>query len=226
MTTFEFSSRIDLGARLKGRGHLGPWDGVNIKNEPMLFNCDARAAMEKGGPITRDFLSSLDESIVRREGLVIDSRVHMLMKGWYPCIPGWHHDDVARTREDGQPDYKSAPITWHAMAIVSSVEGLCPTEFAIGDVALREVPLGGVVYKEWDRIVENLCKGGDLARWTVPEARVVVFDSCSFHRGVSATRDGWRFFIRASWRTTRVPTNEVRRQANVYVPIDRINEGW
>lgn len=33
-----------------------------------------------------------------------DIKVHMLMPGQYPCIPGWHHDMVPRD-ESGRQDY-------------------------------------------------------------------------------------------------------------------------
>lgn len=80
------------------------WPTEIVKNEPMLFSCDLDATRELGGPITRAWLDAIltDASI---GPYIIDTRVHMLMPGFWPCIPGWHHDDVPREREDGQPDY-------------------------------------------------------------------------------------------------------------------------
>jgi hypothetical protein len=67
----------------------------DIKNEPMFFNCDLDFAWDNGGNITRSFISNLPYDW-QDEGIVFDSRVHMLMPGWYPAIPGFHHDDVPR----------------------------------------------------------------------------------------------------------------------------------
>ena len=108
-----------------------------IKNEPMLFNCSADAAWELGGPITRAFLESLGS----HQAVVIDTRSHMLMQGWWPCIPGWHHDDVPRSRSDGQPNYETPEYhSMHAMALING--DMCPTQFAVGVCELPEVPLG------------------------------------------------------------------------------------
>ncbi len=61
----------------------------DLKSEPMLFRATREFARFVGGPLTKAFLNALDW-----EDCLIDSRVHMLMPGMYPCIPGWHHDDV------------------------------------------------------------------------------------------------------------------------------------
>ena len=63
------------------------WDTDTVKNEPMLFNCSGEAAYELGGPITRAFLDRLPEDW-RESKFVVDSRVHMLMKGWYLSLVG------------------------------------------------------------------------------------------------------------------------------------------
>ena len=77
-----------------------------IKNEPMFFNCDLAYAFKHGGEITKTFIAGLPEDWISYNP-VLDSRVHMLMKNWYPCIPGYHHDDVPRSTSTGQPNYLS-----------------------------------------------------------------------------------------------------------------------
>lgn len=58
-----------------------------IKNEPMFFNCSLEFAYNNGGPITRSFIMNLPDDW-NTDQVVFDSRVHMLMPGWYPAIPG------------------------------------------------------------------------------------------------------------------------------------------
>ena len=59
-------------------------DNAAIKNEPMFFSSDLHYAYSKGGPITRSFIEALPDAW---EHAVFDSRVHMLMPGWFPSIP-------------------------------------------------------------------------------------------------------------------------------------------
>lgn len=212
MTSFRFNSRYSLGAALPD------FDEMTVKNEPMLFNCDYAAARELGGPITHAFLDALGS-----EPVVIDTRVHMLMKGWFPCIPGWHHDDIPRSRSDGQPNYVSPEYrARHAMALING--DICATEFAVGECELPDVPIGGVIYREWHPMIDNLCDNGVLERQSAPSNRVIDFDDESIHQGVRAVRDGWRWFGRVSWDTGRVPTNELRRQVQCY--LDKTMDGW
>lgn len=209
----KFNSQIILGASLP------QFSNEQIKNEPMLFNCSIVAAHALGGPITRAFIDAgnfLPDA-------VIDTRSHMLMPGWYPCIPGWHHDDVPRSRSDGQPNYETPEYhTGHAMALING--GICPTQFAIGECSLPDVPLGDVIYKRWHPLVEQLCQHHMLHRVDAPSNQIVWFDWQSFHQGVAAKRGGWRWFGRASFGTHRKPTNEIRRQVQVYLEFPM--EGW
>lgn len=195
-----------------------------VKNEPMLFSCDIATARRKGGPITKSFLHALSQTPWGRDkGVVVDSRVHMLMPGWWPCIPGWHHDDVPRSRADGQPNYDTPEYkAEHVMAIVGDAE--CRTEFAVGTADLPDVPHGKVIYGEWHPYVDALVDAGMLHAWKPPKNRLVFFDWLSLHQGTQALTGGWRWFIRASRNTARKPTNELRRQVQVY--LARPMGGW
>ncbi len=201
-----------------------------IKNEPMLFSAGWAFASEYGGPITREFLAMLMEDDVwytKRipfDSIVIDSRVHMLMPGWYPCIPGWHHDDVARTRKDGQPNYKDMPYkSEHASAIIGDVS---VTEFLFGKFNLTIPKLGATIYKDWnDTINKKLKRGIDhISRVPIETNKIIYFDWATFHRGMPATHSGWRMFIRASWNTKRPILNEIRKQSQVY--MSALEAGW
>jgi hypothetical protein len=63
------------------------WTDEQIKNEPMLFNCSLDGALALGGDITKEFIKSLYKTEAGKKifdgDVVIDSRSHMLMSGWY-----------------------------------------------------------------------------------------------------------------------------------------------
>lgn len=207
--------------------HKGPlvFDADVIKNEPMFFSADARYAFAHGGPITSVFLDAvLRKCGARPEDVIIDTRSHMLMPGWYPCIPGWHLDDVPRTRLDGQPDHANpAYRARHYMAIFGDASR---TEFAQGKIELEDVPEGSgkIVYGEWHRDIEALVENGAVQVEAVREGHLIAFDWQDFHRGAPATKDGWRWFGRATVGSKRKVTNEIRKQVQVYMPAP--NAGW
>ncbi len=207
-----------------------------IKNEPMLFNCSMDGAYHLGGDITKAFIARLPEDW-RTVPLVIDSRVHMLMPGWYPCIPGWHHDDVPRTRSDGQPNYDEGQNrSEHIMLLING--DICPTEFALGVEDFKEPKLGRTIYSDWHQEIEAR---DDVMNWphipltrvSAPSGRLIRFNDRTWHRGTAAVANGWRFFIRASRYYdpdgNTIPrgnprTNEVRKQVQVY--MEAPNAGW
>lgn len=217
MTIYEFDSKVTLGR------YLPAFSGSDVRAEPMLFNCDAAFAYEHGGPITRAFLNALVDG---EDGvpLVVDSRVHMLMPGWFPAIPGWHHDDVPRSRADGQPDYDAlAYHSRHCMALVSG--DVAPTEFIVGKQRLPRIEGGdGPVYKHWHDMTEQQVAARSVKVVQAPSNQMIFFDWQSMHRAVPAVKNGWRWFARASWQTERKPTNEIRSQVQVYLPAP--TEGW
>ena len=200
------------------------WSQTQIKNEPMLFNCDRSAAYELGGPITRAFLDGLPEDWQAPNPLIIDSRVHMLMKGWYPCIPGYHHDDVPRSTESGQPNYVNPEyLSEHLLGLVNG--DICPTQFALGEIEL-DIPDQGIIYKQWHPKIVEAVETGQLESYSAGSGVYLQFDCETFHQGVAANKPGWRWFIRVSRNTDRVksPTNELRRQVQVY--LEHPMEGW
>lgn len=192
-----------------------------IKNEPMFFNASSEHAYHNGGPITKSFIAAA--SLHGWSGAVFDSRVHMLMPGWFPCVPGFHHDDVARGK-NGQPDYENMPYkSEHLMGLVNG--DICPTVFALGVHSLSKID-DGIVYKAWHNEVEHQIEQNILRRWEAPSGRLVAFDWQSMHSGQRAKKGGWRWFGRLSRRTDRLMgiTNEIRRQVQVYLEFPM--EGW
>jgi hypothetical protein len=215
--------RIKFHSDFYPRGVLSTYTQDQVKQEPMLFSADVRFALEHGGLITREFISRLPGDWYK--DYIIDSRVHMLMPGWYPCIPGWHLDDVPRTRPDGQPDH--AHPAYKASNIMAIVGDASITEFIKGNLELEDVGFNqGAVYGTWNaeinkRLAEQNCQ---ISIRKVPELTLIDFKFGAFHRGVPATKNGWRFFIRANYNTARKVMNEVRQQTQVYLPVPE--SGW
>lgn len=204
----------------------------SIKKEPMFFNCDFQYAYENGGEITKSFLDSLPDDW-KNQPLVFDSRVHMLMPGWYPAIPGWHHDDVPRKEipigqhfiTGGQPDYDNPKYkAEHILGLVNAA--VCPTEFALGDCLMQAVKEGDTVYKQWHEEVEHLLEHGILEKHQCDDRTLYYFDWQAFHTGTKAVSNGWRWFGRVSRNTDRVNTvtNEIRVNCQIYLEFPM--EGW
>lgn len=212
------NSQITIGASL-----LCEANETTIKSEPMFHRADFNFCYEYGGPLTREFISSL-KCYGWSDGL-IDSRVHMSpFPGVYLCIPGWHHDDVPREREDGQPNYINPSYkSEHAMCIWGDV---APTEFALGRAEFEIPPVGEKIYKVWSPIVHKMCEDGRLNRVSVPERQIIFFDWQSWHRGTPTIKKGFRFFIRATRKSNLKARNEIRHNANIYLPENMIEEGW
>lgn len=221
MEKIVIDSRVSLGNKV-----YVEFTQDQIKNEPMLFSCDLNHAIKLGGALTKAFLDNLDKEFLADPTFIIDSRVHMLMPGWWPCIPGYHHDDVLRTRDDGQPFYERIrdigyALSRHAMIIIGDSSR---TQFALGQEEFPIIPKGGIVYKEWHPLVERMVGDGRLISYMAEPDRVIYFDWQTWHQGTVATKNGWRFFARVTINTTRKPSNELRRQVQVY--LERPMEGW
>lgn len=196
----------------------------SVKNEPMLFNCDFKHAWGMGGRITKAFLTSIPDDWT--ENVVIDSRVHMLMPGWFPAIPGYHHDDIPRNTVNGQPDYDTTSYqSEHLMGLVNGE--ICPTVYAVGTHELPKLGQDAIIYKEWHEIVEDQIEKGILKAKEAPSGKIIYFNNHSMHTAQRAKKGGWRWFIRISRNTDRVKdvTNELRRQVQVYLG-DSLYNGW
>lgn len=195
-----------------------------IKNEPMFFNSSLQYAYKHSGPITRAFIDRLPKDWVECNP-VLDSRVHMLMPGWYPCIPGYHHDDVPRSTSTGQPNYTDPE--YHSEHLMGLVNGdICPTEFALGELEVSDPDINTTIYKTWHTEVQHLIDTNQVHRLNAKSGILIQFDWESFHTGTAAVQSGWRWFVRLSRNTDRQNriTNEIRRQVQVY--MENPVEGW
>jgi len=195
-----------------------------ISNEPMFYRASADFAYTNGGAITRAFLEGLPNDW-KDIPVTIDSRVHMLMPGWFPCIPGMHHDDIPRTRSDGQPNYQT--IDYSADHLMGLINGdVAPTEFAVGEIDLEIPDLGQLIYRKWHPEIMSAIEAGKLKSVSAESNHYIQFDNFSFHQGTKAVKPGWRWFARISRNTDRANNckNEIRKQVQVY--MENPMEGW
>lgn len=202
-------------------GELREFSQKEIKDEPMFFGASIDFALRNGGPLTEAFLSA--RSCYGWEDGIFDSRVHMLMEGWYPCIPGFHVDDAPRCdRKDGQPNHINPSYeAIHRFAIIGDAS---KTQLLSGEFFLPEPEDGSgiVTYRLWD---ETLCASLDMNKVTLADPGIVYeFDWQGIHAGAPAHKSGWRWFGRISKCTPRKIANEIRKQSQVY--ISPINKGW
>jgi len=204
---------------LKEVGVLQSRTESEIENEPMLFSADYHFALEHGGPITKEFVSQLDLS----KNWIIDTRVHMLMEGWYPCIGGWHCDNIPRNTSNGQPNYKNpAFISTHRLAVVDMGTGSL-TEFLKDPVLLKDPDDKNKVFGSWSKEINKQIAEGIISSQKIKSNKIVEFDALMFHRGCKATGKGWRFFIRATTDTPQHAHNKIRKQVNTYIEAEA---GW
>jgi hypothetical protein len=237
MKRYHFDSKFSLETDFEGNVICLPdFDEKTVKDEPMFWSCQPSFAWKHGGPITRAFIEAacpeFEDGRLWRwydEHACFDSRVHMLMPGWFPAIPGWHHDDVPRSRSDGQPNYDTPEF--HSQHIMALVNGdICPTEFAVGTAIMPDIALFAKhpIYRYWNDQIEYDIKDNCLDRVEVPTNRLIRFDWQAFHQARRAKSKGWRWFGRLSWdagyEQGRPHHNEVRRQVQVY--LEHPMEGW
>ena len=213
------------------KGLALPHTQEEIRHEPMFFGASVAFAREHGGPIMQDFLAALaDAGWLWHDGIV-DSRSHMLMPGWFPCIPGWHHDDVPRPPVEvgqhfasmGQPDYVTPRYRSEHVLCLTGAEH-APTEFALGRVHLPPVADDDVIYRVWHNVVQEAVDAGRLRVRTAREGELIHFDDRALHQGVPAVSSGWRNFIRISRGSDRKPANEFRHLTQVYLAAPMA--GW
>lgn len=189
------------------------WDVITIEEEPMFYSASIEFARKHGGELTKLILDRISPAIKCPPHLypVIDTRSHMLMKGMYPAIPGWHCDGVMRN-SIGQPDFDEIdPAALNYTITVSSEEGgVSNTEFISEPVEFSYEP-----ERVWGSMNDYLEKNYDLSIFRVPDGTMVNFNQEAIHRATSATKNGWRWFFRLSLYHS-APRNRIRNQVQVY----------
>lgn len=206
-----------------------------IENTPTLARCGIEDAAVFGGTLTREALGAMNLRGDRKH-IIVDTKVHMLMPGFIPSIPGWHTDGVPRGDEGLNPNNHGAPnLRAQAEAdpddapryhlLVTGAH--CPTQFFVEPLFMRFAEdVGTDLYRQMtDKVNGLLLSESDLL--DTPPSTVVEWDWWNIHRAKQATARGWRFLIRVTETDHIVPRKSpndfIRRQNMVYAPT---SFGW
>jgi hypothetical protein len=177
---------------------------ADLEGETLLYQASRTFAKAYGGPVTQEFLR-----LCPLDNPIIDVRVHHLQRGQYPAIPGYHLDWIPRKDKGANPDMTRIPDATHYMLIVG-IDSL--TEFVAQEVTF-DLP----DEQPFKHVTDEIAKG-DIATWNAPSGSIVKFTSRDWHTATRAEGPEWRLLIRAS-DVARRPANEIRRFAQVYLPI-------
>lgn len=222
-------------------------DQSEIRHVPQFYRASADYAYRLGGPMVRKFIDLLPLD-PRFKYLSIDSRVHMLMPGWMPCIGGWHCDDFYRPGQavnvaaggPVQPDLEGIvrddKYSKHHCLVIGDT---APTEFITTPFNLEMPTLkpGENLYAKFDEEIEmelhsfidtgseeGVVSDSKIKTAFIKPGQIVSFDCFDFHRGTVAKTSGWRLFMRATESNHWEPQNEIRTQTQVY--LESFHAGW
>jgi len=193
-----------------------------IEREPMLFQSNAEFSFNAGGPITKDVLDRLRACTPSKvfNKLRIDTRSHMLMPGFFPCIPGYHCDFMQTTESGKQMMSTHDEDIEHYMFL----SGPPSTEF----IKDRNIVWDKDIFT-WKE-VSNEMNSRKLETFKVPTGQLIKFNARELHRGTphEGPPGHWRYFFRATslpeWHQDYGKfTNKIRHQVQVYCDL---NEGW
>lgn len=204
-----------------------------IKNTFALWNASYDDAVRYGGEITREALRAMNLRHDRKN-IIVDTKIHMLIKGMCPAIPGWHTDGVPRS-PDKDPSGKDPPDTFaqegdtrfNRYHILVSGEG-CLTQYINRPI---QVPIPDQpsydVYNLMSKSISGRVKEDPSLVMTIPSCQVVEFDWWDIHTGTIATKNEWRYLIRVCESDYYQPRKDlrdvIRIQTQVYAPT---NFGW
>ncbi len=199
-----------------------------FQEERGMFSCHPDFALHNGGPILREILLSFNWKAPEYQmglsvGLVpiVDYRVHRLMPGMYPAIPGWHCDAFHRDSYDGQPRLDMPePYMAHWTCIVSSRADVSRTEFVIDPVEIMpdyesDLPI-------WKQLHEHI-EASHYRTTRTLEGVLYRFNQDAIHRAAPCVNRGHRSFFRLSLMRSR-PRNIITSQQQVYL-VDHAG-GW
>lgn len=204
-----------------------------IEEIPNIRQASVEDAIEHGGPVLAATLSAMNLRGDRRH-IIVDTKVHLLMPGWIPAIPGWHTDGVPRGAQmdpagKGEPNLAAQAdgrVTSPRYHLLVTGEH-CPTRFLSGPINL-DIPLdvGADLYKVMTAQVGAAVAAGHPT-FTTPDSTVVEWDWWNVHTAQQASGRGWRLLVRVT-ETDHIPPRVdprdfIRRQSMVFAPLDF---GW
>lgn len=203
-----------------------------VANTLGLHNASVEDAVRYGGDLTRAALSAMVLGNDRKY-IVVDTKIHMLMPGFCPAIPGWHTDGVPRAvngspvgsdAPDLERQYNLRPPRYHLL-----VTGVgCLTQF------LRPRNLRFFAENKSTRLYETLSREVNKHVshypedvYEAPSCQVIEWDWWEIHQGIVAKVKEWRFLIRVTETDYLAPKTDLRQvlrtQQNVYIPREY---GW
>ncbi len=213
-----------------------------IQNTLGLVNASVEDAIRYGGEVTRAALSAIDLKN-NRSNVIVDVKVHMLMAGMCPAIPGWHTDGVPRN-DKGDPQGDRGPMLQlqeeidaagrapHYHLIVTGEH--CPTTFFTlpnFDWPDAEKP-GQNLYKEMTKYVNSILKDKNqhwlhqYVKDTQP-GQVLSWDWWNIHTGILARTSGWRYLIRVTETDFITPGTDLRKVIRTQQQVYTQQEfGW
>lgn len=151
---------------------------------------------------------------------VLDTRLHRLMPGQFPAIPGWHCDDVPRRTYESQPCFELIDhrVKHWTVTLASDPCGVSCTEFVAEEVTI-DIDDSRPTWRQVHDFVER----EKPRTYSLPPGSVCEFKTLAIHRATPATMRGWRWWSRVSWRANR-PSNIVNTAEQVYI-LSEAN-GW
>lgn len=203
-----------------------------IKNTFSLWNASYDDAIRYGGDLTREALRVMNLRHDRKH-IIVDTKIHMLMKGMSPGIPGWHvdgspRDNLKNPNGSGMPDTFAQEGDDHFNRYHLLVTGNgCLTKF-LQDPVLIPIPdkPSFEVYTEMSSYVQDsLLSDSQFGNpINVPTGTVVEFDWWSIHTAIIATQKEWRYLIRVCETDYYEPQKDlrevIRMQNQVYAPTN------
>lgn len=204
-----------------------------IKNSFGLWNASYDDAIRYGGDITREALRAMNLRHDRKH-IIVDTKIHMLMPGMSPAIPGWHTDGAPRDNlknpgGSGLPDTFAQEGDERFNRYHILVTGIgCLTKYIKNPIKVKipSVP-SEQVYTIMSEHITRRVKEEPWLAIDVPTCTVTEFDWWDIHTGVIATKKEWRYLIRvceSDYYEPRTDLREIlRMQSQVYAPHDF---GW
>lgn len=204
-----------------------------VKNTLGLHNASLDDALKYGGELTRAAIAAMDLQMTKKH-IIVDTKVHMLLPGMCPAIPGWHTDGVPRGNSL-DPTAKQAPNINSQEELDSPIFHLlvtgesCLTQFIKErsfDLNVPKKP-DSSLYKMVTEQVSQKVENGELTAYEVPSCTAVMWDWWEIHTGIPAKSHEWRFLIRVTESDIQEPKTDIREvirtQQQGYMPM---NFGW
>lgn len=219
-----------------------PWGRARSMEQPQqseikstfgLWNASYDDAVRYGGEVTRAALQVMNLKHDRKN-IIVDTKIHMLMKGWSPAIPGWHTDGAPRDQHKN-PNGQGMPDTlaqqddkrFNRYHILVTGEG-CLTQY-INRPMLVPIPRepSYEVYSMMSEYVQKRVQEDPSIVSSLESCTAYEFDWFDIHTGIIATKKEWRYLIRVCESDYYEPQTDlrevIRMQSQVYSPA---NFGW